>query len=168
MKGGKREGKYSEQKKDSKVEVLVTQLCLTLWDSMDWRPLPPTSPGDLPNPGTEPGSPALQADSLPSEPPGKSRRKIIHKQNRVWNNFWFHNGVKYTIEKRPLYNKIPLPNLEYPIPTCEGFSQSPSSSGTPPCILQVNSVPILSTWSQQQTGDAKPPSTPPIITPWVG
>ena len=30
------------------------------------------SPGDLPNPGIEPGSPALQADALPSEPPGKS------------------------------------------------------------------------------------------------
>ena len=29
------------------------------------------SPGDLPNPGIEPGSPALQADALPSEPPGK-------------------------------------------------------------------------------------------------
>ena len=33
--------------------------------------LPFPSPGDLPNPGTEPGSPALQADSLPSELPGK-------------------------------------------------------------------------------------------------
>ena len=32
-------------------------------------PFPP--PGDLPNPGVEPRSPALQADSLPSEPPGK-------------------------------------------------------------------------------------------------
>ena len=30
--------------------------------------LPFTSPGDLPNPGIEPGSPALQADSLLSEP----------------------------------------------------------------------------------------------------
>ena len=29
-----------------------------------------TTPEDLPHPGTEPGSPALQADSLPSEPPG--------------------------------------------------------------------------------------------------
>ena len=29
------------------------------------------SPGNLPDPGIEPGSPALQADSLPSEPPGK-------------------------------------------------------------------------------------------------
>ena len=28
-------------------------------------------PGDLPDPGIEPGSPAMQADSLPSGPPGK-------------------------------------------------------------------------------------------------
>ena len=33
-----------------------------------WSGLPYPSPGDLPNPGIEPGSPALQADSLPSEP----------------------------------------------------------------------------------------------------
>ena len=32
--------------------------------------LPFPSPGDLPNPGIEPWSPALQADSLPSEPQG--------------------------------------------------------------------------------------------------
>ena len=33
--------------------------------------LPLPSPGDLPNPGVKPGSPALQTDTLPSEPPGK-------------------------------------------------------------------------------------------------
>ena len=33
--------------------------------------LPSPSPGDLPNPGIEPGSPALQADALPSEIPEK-------------------------------------------------------------------------------------------------
>ena len=33
--------------------------------------LPFPSPGDLPNPGIEPGSPALQADTLPSEIPEK-------------------------------------------------------------------------------------------------
>ena len=38
-----------------------------------WSGLPFPSPRDLPNPGIEPGSPALQADTLPSEPPGKSR-----------------------------------------------------------------------------------------------
>ena len=36
---------------------------------LEWFACPP--PGDLPNPGIEPGSPALQADSLPSEAPGK-------------------------------------------------------------------------------------------------
>ena len=36
-----------------------------------WSGLPFPSPGDLPNIGIEPGSPALQADALPSEPPGK-------------------------------------------------------------------------------------------------
>ena len=35
-----------------------------------WSGLPFPSPGDLPDPGIEPGSPALQADALPSEPPG--------------------------------------------------------------------------------------------------
>ena len=36
-----------------------------------WIGLPFPSPGDLPDPGIEPVSPALQADALPSEPPGK-------------------------------------------------------------------------------------------------
>ena len=36
-----------------------------------WSGLPCPSPGDLPNPGTEPRSPTLQADALPSGPPGK-------------------------------------------------------------------------------------------------
>ena len=65
--------------------VLVAQSCLTFCDpwtvahqaslSMEffrkeyWIGLPFPSPEDLPNPGMEPGSPTLQADSLPSEPP---------------------------------------------------------------------------------------------------
>ena len=62
------------------------QSCLTLCDPMDGSPpgsfvygilqarilkLPFPSPEDLPNPGIRPGSPALQAGSLPPEPPGK-------------------------------------------------------------------------------------------------
>ena len=38
-----------------------------------WSGLPCPSPRDLPDPGTKRKSPALQADSLPSEPPGKCR-----------------------------------------------------------------------------------------------
>ena len=63
------------------VKVLVAQSCLTLCDPMaplpmgfsiqeHWSGLPFPSPGDLPNPGVEPGSPTLQADSLLSEPQG--------------------------------------------------------------------------------------------------
>jgi len=36
-----------------------------------WTGLPCPPPGDLPNPGVKPGSPALQADSLPTELLGK-------------------------------------------------------------------------------------------------
>ena len=36
-----------------------------------WSGLPFPFPGDLPDPGIEPGSPALEADALTSEPPGK-------------------------------------------------------------------------------------------------
>ena len=38
-----------------------------------WSGQPLPSSGDLPNPGIEPGSPALQGDSLPAEPPGKPK-----------------------------------------------------------------------------------------------
>ena len=38
-----------------------------------WSGLPFPSPGDLPNPGMEPRSPVLQADSLPAEPQGRPK-----------------------------------------------------------------------------------------------
>ena len=42
-----------------------------------WSGVPFSSPGDLPNPGIEPRSPTLQADALPSEPPGKPQELPI-------------------------------------------------------------------------------------------
>ena len=42
-----------------------------------WSRLPFPSPGDLRDPGIEPRSPALQADALPSEPPGKNLFKSV-------------------------------------------------------------------------------------------
>ena len=69
------------------MKVLVSRLCpifVTPWSVASqaplsteffrqdyWSGLPFPSPGDLLNPGIEPGSPALQADSLPTEPLGK-------------------------------------------------------------------------------------------------
>ena len=47
-----------------------------------WSGLPFPSPGALPNPGIEPGSPALQADALPSEPPFNNRNILqTHSHN---------------------------------------------------------------------------------------
>ena len=41
-----------------------------------WSGLPFPSPEDFPNPGIEPRSPALQADTLLSEPPGNIKYKL--------------------------------------------------------------------------------------------
>ena len=43
---------------------------------LEWVAMPP--PGHLPDPGIGPGSPTLQADALPSEPPGSIG---VHKLN---------------------------------------------------------------------------------------
>ena len=83
------------------VLCLVAQSCPTLCDPMDptrllcsWGffrqeylgglPCPP--PGDLPNPGIEPRSPALQMDSLPSELPGK-HKSIREYKYSAWKKF---------------------------------------------------------------------------------
>ena len=60
-------------------KVKVTQSCPNLCGPMDspWNSpafIMGRSPGDLPDPGIEPGSPALQADSLPTELSGKPYR----------------------------------------------------------------------------------------------
>ena len=81
------------------VLCLAAQRCPTLCDPMGcsppgslskgfssqeyWSGLPGPPPGDLPNPGIEPRSPALQAESLPSEPPGKPRNGWWGESNRL-------------------------------------------------------------------------------------
>ena len=74
----------SEVFSSESVKVKFTQLCPTLSDPVDyvvhgilqarileWLAFP--SPGDLPNPGIEPRSPALQAYSLSAEPKGRPK-----------------------------------------------------------------------------------------------
>ena len=86
---------------------LVVKSCLTLCDPMEYSsPGAPvheifqarilecfaiSSPGDLPNPGIKPASPALQADSLHTEPPGKL----------------------YIIDSKVPRNRLLLPNFTY-------------------------------------------------------
>ena len=51
-----------------------------------WSGLPCPAPEDLPDPGIDPGSPALQADSSPSEPPGKLQQGVTGKKTDSWTN----------------------------------------------------------------------------------
>ena len=84
------------QQKDILFLVLVAQLCLTLCNPMAYS-LPGSSvhgifqakilvwvaisfSTDLPDPGIEPGSPELQADSSPSEPLGKPETGLAASQ----------------------------------------------------------------------------------------
>ena len=80
--------------------MLVAQLCLALSDPMDSALQAPLSmefsrpeyesgllfpsPGDLPDSGINPWSPTVQADFLPSEPPGKpyTRDREVNSENR--------------------------------------------------------------------------------------
>ena len=80
------------------MEVKEVHSWLTLCDPLDcsllgasalefsrqeyWGRQPFPSPGDLPNPRIEPGSPALQADSLPPEPPGKP--VVLPQQRHIY------------------------------------------------------------------------------------
>ena len=76
---------------DKKVQIHVA-LQLEYWSG-----LPFPSPGDLPDPGLEPRSSKLQADSLPAEPQGKPRgsksgpagnsRKMVQIQLCGWEGF---------------------------------------------------------------------------------
>ena len=71
------------------MKVKGAQLCPTLCDPVDhtvlgilqseyWSGLPFPSPGDLPNPGTEPRAPALHADSLPTEPTTEAQIAFVY------------------------------------------------------------------------------------------
>ena len=67
-------GGFSQVQLSATPRTAARQPRLPMWFSKQGGgglPCPP--PGDLPNPGIEPRSPALQADSLPSEPPGKPK-----------------------------------------------------------------------------------------------
>ena len=62
-----------------------------------WSGLPFPFPGDLPDPGIEPGSPTLQADALPSEPPGKPSHNVETTQMSI--NVCTSNGIIFSLRK---------------------------------------------------------------------
>ena len=90
MKTIKQDDKKNERKSFSRVWLFTTpwtavpQAPLSMGFSRQeyWSGLPFPSPGDLPDPGIEPESPALQADALTFEPPGKPSPPLwIHRND---------------------------------------------------------------------------------------
>ena len=63
-----------------------------------WSGLPFPSPGDLPNPGIEPGSPALQTDALLSEPPGKPITPSYALKKKPGGLPWWFSGWEYAYQ----------------------------------------------------------------------
>ena len=75
-----------------------------------WSGVPLPSPGDLPNPGIEPRSPALQADTLPFEPPVTFLRQVyvifILPQKFLRGHFSdFYSCCKYRIDAAQCVHK---------------------------------------------------------------
>ena len=97
-----------------------------------WSGLPFLSPGDLPHPGIKPRSPALQADSLPSEPPEKLFPVWVHHRN----------PVRYSVQfSRPVMSESLQPHgqqhtrLPCPSPTPRACSNScPASQWCHPTV----------------------------------
>ena len=65
-----------------------------------WNGVPFPSSGDLPDPGIEPRSPALQADALPSEPPGKNIWMKVKEESEK-------AGLKLNIQKTKIMASSP-------------------------------------------------------------
>ena len=87
------------------MKVKVAQSCLTLCDPMYftvhgilqarilvWVDFPFSR--DLPNPGIEPRSPALQADSLPAEPPEKPKNTGVGRLSLLQGSSQPRDGIQ--------------------------------------------------------------------------
>ena len=104
--------------------VLVAQQCLTLCNPTDYRPsfqaplsmgfsrheywsgLPFPSPGDLPDPGIKPRSPTLQADALPSEPPGKKQPRYPSADKWIRKLWYIYTMEYYSAIKKNTFESV--------------------------------------------------------------
>ena len=129
-----------------------------------WSGLPFLSPGDFPDPGIKPGSPALQVDSLPSELPGKHcwdllPQKFSFKVVLLIDNALGHPGVLMQMISSVQFSHSVVSNslrphgLQYarlpcPSPTLGAYSNScPSSRWCHPTI----SSSVISLFSHLQS-----------------
>ena len=88
------------------IEIGRSPITFTLWTILikyfsasikkkkeHWSGLPFSSPGDLPDPGIKPESSPLQADSLPSEPPGNTRVQSLGREDLLEKEMATHSSI---------------------------------------------------------------------------
>ena len=120
-----------------------------------WGGLPFPSPGDLPNPGIEPGSPALQTDTLLSEPPGKPNQfSSVQSLSRVW-CLWSHESQHARppcLSPTPGVHPDSRPSSQWCHP--DSSSSVVPFSSCPQSLPASESFPMsqLFAWSGQITG----------------
>ena len=115
----KRWQEYTEVKSLSRVRLFATpwtvayQAPLSMGFSKQecWSGLPFPSPGDLPDPGIEPRSPALQAGALPSELPGKPQTSHSHLFCPFYGKFTFTFYYAYWYTEQLSPGRLCLPCL---------------------------------------------------------
>ena len=103
---------------------------------LEWVAIPFSR--DLPDPGIKPGSPALQADSLPSEPPVKHLKGIIfhqsltmccHGKNQICPSLFYSPNL--CVSCLVMSDSLPPLGLQPPGPSATGFSREEYWSGLP-------------------------------------
>ena len=94
---------------------------------------------DLPNPGIKPRSPALQADSLPAEPPGKPKKTAVGSLSLLQGIFLIqesNQGLKQILKCDAAAAAAAAKSLQSCPTLCDPIDGSPSSSPVPE-ILQA-------------------------------
>ena len=106
-----------------------------------WSELPFPPPGDLSNPGIKPWSPALQADFLPSEPPGKPTINLL-VISEMTTQVQFGTFGGFCDQLSLIINSLCRPRSTvkhfslFPTPCPHSIPQSP----TPPSTLRLGSA----------------------------
>ena len=92
-----------------------------------WSGLPFPPSGDLPDPGIEPGSPALQADTLLSEPPEKPLRTPSYRMC-IFKPHWLHRASENPCPRLLVSTHCPQPHCVYAGALFLGREPGPKSS----------------------------------------
>ena len=132
-----------------------------------WSGLPFPSPGDLLDPGTEPGSPTLQADSLPSEPAGKLTKvkvKVVQSCPTLCDPMDLVHGVLQARilewEAFPFFRGLPNPGLLQCRQSLYQLSREGSLLSYTDKFIHRESLPLLSPlpFTSQMQSDSSPSS----------